>query len=168
MSYETGKPRFWPGDRSERTLMLCIDAEALTFPSLDLLDSHPSFQLGSPLLPCRPCSGTAGGKAQWARSICRLPTSRQVSRSSVRPPTRRSPMAKRPASLLTSNVSHPFSLLPQWQLAARLFHFSAQVSIASAVASVLYNSQTRWTQKVWNRAHIRGVNPLQACLANIP
>lgn len=54
---------------------------------------------------CRPCSGTAGEKAQWARSTYRLPTSRQVSRSSVRPPTRQSPTARRPVSRLTSSVS---------------------------------------------------------------
>lgn len=56
---------------------------------------------------CRPCSGMAEEKAPWARSTYRLPTSRQVSRSSVRPPTRQSPTARRPVSRLTSSVSIP-------------------------------------------------------------
>lgn len=71
---------------------------------------------------CRPCSGTAGEKALWARSTYRLPTSRQVSRSSVRPPTRQSPTARRPVSQLTSSVSIPLLSLshPLW-LSVSLF-----------------------------------------------
>lgn len=91
----------------------------------------PSLQRCSSLSPCRPCSGKAGGKARWARSICLLPTSRRGSRSSVRPPTRQSPVAKRPASPLTSSVSSPFFHFPEGQFVAFLFYFSAKVELLS-------------------------------------
>lgn len=59
---------------------------------------------------CRPCSGMAGERALWAHSTYRRPTSRRVSRSSVKPPTRQFLTARRPVSQLTSSVSTP--LLP--------------------------------------------------------
>lgn len=68
------------------------------------------FNLILNLLRFRLCSVTAEEKVQWALSTYHLLTLRLVKKSSVRPPTRQSLMARWPMSQLTSSV-RTFTLL---------------------------------------------------------